>query len=288
MSPTDRPATQTVTDEEVSAALGGADDPPPPRPASPPTIVERPTPVPAAPPTTADLPPARPTVRWRPTRRPPVAALTVCDDGHPDGQTIPIRAGRFVIGRTDGDLALPHDELVSTRHAEITRQQVGGLARWVVTDLNSTNGLFVRVARTALADRSELLVGGGHYRFDAADGEPAADQAGRSRPGRGWGADPAAGGRPPTLTELTPGGVGTRVALTRPEYWIGTDPGCAVCRPGDPFCEPRQCRVYRRPRGGWYADHPKTLNGLWFRVPRIVAERTVQFQIGEQRFRLRV
>ena len=115
---------------------------------------------------------ARPAVSpWRPTQRPPVALLTVCDDGRPDGEVVRIRAERFAIGRTDGDLTVPHDLFMSTRHAEITRQQVGGLWRWVVTDLQSTNGLFVRLSRSALTDRREFLAGGGRYRFEAPDGE---------------------------------------------------------------------------------------------------------------------
>ncbi len=235
-------------------------------------------------------PPAGPAAvsPWRPTQRPPVALLTVCDDGRPDGEVVRIRADRFVIGRTDGDLTVPHDALMSTRHAEITRQQVGGLWRWVLTDLQSTNGLFVRLSRSTLIDRREFLAGGGRYRFDAPDGEP--DGTIDHLPG---GPTPAAGtqgprvlaGRPAALTELVGGGIGNRVVLTRPEYWIGTDPGCAVCRPDDPFCAPRQVRVYRDAKG-WAADHPKTANGLWVRLPQMVAERTVQFQLGEQRFKL--
>jgi hypothetical protein len=36
-----------------------------------------------------------------------------------------------------------------------------------LTDLQSTHGLFVRVSKTALADKAEFLVGNGRYRFDA-------------------------------------------------------------------------------------------------------------------------
>src|SRR5579859_5369539 len=104
---------------------------------------------------------------WQPALRPPMAILTVFDDGKTDGEKIRLRDGRFVIGRTDGDLVIPHDVMISSRHLEITRQQVGGQIRWVITDLQSTNGLYVRVLRTALADRSEILVGKGRYQFSA-------------------------------------------------------------------------------------------------------------------------
>jgi hypothetical protein len=38
----------------------------------------------------------------------------------------------------------------------------------------------------------------------------------------------------------------------------------------------------------WHAEHNKTQNGLWLRMSQIVAESMIQFQVGEQRFRLKV
>src|SRR5262249_32462607 len=111
--------------------------------------------------------PGRAVSPFRPTLRPPIPVLTVCDDGKADGEVIRIRDGRFVIGRTEGDFCIPLDGRISARHVEITHQLVGGLHRWVLTDLRSTHGMFVRVSRTALADKAEFLVGGGRYRFDA-------------------------------------------------------------------------------------------------------------------------
>ena len=70
---------------------------------------------------------------------------------------------------------------MSARHVEITHQIVGGLHRWVVTDLQSTHGMFVRVSRTVLADKAEFLVGNGRYRFDAPQVDAGRD--GRLRPG---------------------------------------------------------------------------------------------------------
>src|SRR5947209_5349177 len=47
----------------------------------------------------------------RPTQRPPVASLTLFDDGKTDGELLRLRAARFVLGRSEGDFLLPHDEL---------------------------------------------------------------------------------------------------------------------------------------------------------------------------------
>ena len=54
----------------------------------------------------------------------------------------------------------------------------------------------------------------------------------------GWneGASPF---RPPAVTELIGKEIGNRMLLVKNEYWIGSDPSCPICRPDDPFCEPR-------------------------------------------------
>jgi hypothetical protein len=70
------------------------------------------------------------------------------------------------------------------------------------------------------------------------------------------------------------------------EYWIGSDPACAICRPGDLFLEPRHVRLYREANGTWHAQNNKTANGLWLKVPQITVADSCSFQIGEQRFRL--
>lgn len=229
---------------------------------------------------------------FRPTARPPVPVLTVFDDGKLDGELVRLRGPKFVIGRAEGDLTFPLDGRMSSKHVEITHQVVGGLHRWVVTDLNSTHGMFVRVSRTALADKAEILVGNGRYQFDA--GQPERDATVDQPPGgaatgetQGWneGSGPF---RPPALTELLGREIGNRALLVKDEYWIGSDPACPVCRPDDPFCEPRHVRLYRGSRGHWHAEHNRTQNGLWLRMAQITVEAVVQFQVGEQRFKLKV
>ena len=186
---------------------------------------------------------------YRPTSRPPIALLTVFDDGKNEGELIRIRDQKFVIGRTEGDLKIPIDGRISARHVEITLQTLGGAHRWVVTDLQSTHGMFVRVSRTVLNDRAEFLVGSGRYRFETPQGlAEATVDAGTEPPGfgqtRAWSDGPGPF-RSPALTEILGGEIGNRVLLVKPEYWIGADVSCAICRGGDPFCEPRHVRLYR-------------------------------------------
>jgi pSer/pThr/pTyr-binding forkhead associated (FHA) protein len=218
--------------------------------------------------------------------------LTVCDDGKLDGEVIRIRDHQFVIGRTEGDLKIPIDGRISSRNVEITLQTLGGIHRWVVTDLQSTHGMFVRVSRTVLADRAEFLAGNGRYRFDSPQplAVPAAGEMADpvvSGETQGWDGSPSLF-RPPVVTELIGSEIGNRILLVKPEYWVGSDPTCPICRSDDPFCEPRHVRLFRVPNASWYAEHNRTQNGLWLRMSQIVVDTVVRFQIGEQRFQLRV
>jgi hypothetical protein len=223
---------------------------------------------------------------YRPTFRASIGLLTVCDDGRPDGEVIRLRADRFVIGRTEGDLVLPHDELISGRHVEISRQRVGEGWRWIVTDLKTTNGLFVRISRTVLSDGAEFLVGRGRYRFDNAPSPPAGQAADPPSSGtRPWGAK-VFGHQVPVLVELLGGMDAARFPLSAPENWIGSDPACAIHRTDDPFVQSRHVCLACGAGGAWEARNNKALNGLWLKVPQITATGVCLFQVGEQRFRL--
>jgi hypothetical protein len=181
---------------------------------------------------------------------------------------------------------------MSSSHVEITHQVVDGLHRWVVTDLQSTHGMFVRVSKTVLADRAEILVGNGRYRFDLnkpGPGEPSDGNLDTSNMGATQGLVDASGPfRPPSLTELLGKEIGNRILLVKDQYWIGSDPGCAFCRLDDPFCEPKHVRLQRNSKGLWGAEHHKTQNGLWLRMVQIAVDSMIHFQVGEQRFRLKV
>src|SRR5262249_20261882 len=107
------------------------------------------------------------TQHFRPAHRPPMALLVVLDDGDDTGETIRIRGDRFLIGRADGDLVIPHDGALSGRHAEITRRFENGQFNWYLNDLQSSNGPFVRVARTLLNSQQEILLGSRRFRLES-------------------------------------------------------------------------------------------------------------------------
>lgn len=71
-----------------------------------------------------------------------------------------LRAPETTLGRTSGDILLPDDPFVSSRHAAFA----GSGAGCVLKDLGSTNGCFLRIrGRVALEDGDFILLG--HHLF---------------------------------------------------------------------------------------------------------------------------
>jgi pSer/pThr/pTyr-binding forkhead associated (FHA) protein len=169
----------------------------------------------------------------RPVQRPPMALLCVLDDGKQDGEWVRLRADRTVIGRAEGDVRVPHDGLMSGRHAEIVRQPAANGYRWLLHDLGSTNGSFVRVGSTPLRHDSELLIGSGRYRFETGGSLALAPPPGDApnQPTQAWSGTPVRA-LAPALVELSPTGPIQRFTLTLPEYWIGRDPSCELALEG--------------------------------------------------------
>lgn len=207
----------------------------------------------------SDAPPSG--VPYRPLHRAPMALLTVLHDGRADGQVLPLRADRFVIGRAEGDLVIPHDAMMSARHAEISRAQVQpGQWRWALTDLRSTNGTYVRAGHVLLPHDQEVLLGCKRYRFEE---QPE-----------------------PALVELMIDGNGPRYPLANHTQFVGRSPAESEVVLADPMVSPRHARVFRDARGRWVLENAGSLNGVWARVQRVTVEDTAQFQLGEQRFLL--
>lgn len=231
---------------------------------------------------------------FRPVHRPPMALLCILDDGLEEGEWLRIRTDRVVIGRSTGDILIPHDTMMSTQHAEISRRLDKGRYRWYLIDLKSTNGTFVRVNHATLKHGQEMLIGGQRYRFDAAPpGDPslvpaAGGPAGQSPGGtRAW-QGIAAADLFCSLIEVTPKGPGKRFLLNAADNWIGSDPArCSVVLAGDPLVAPRHARLSRDKAGRWRLETARSLNGTWVRVHKVPIEIAGQFQLGEQRFVVR-
>lgn len=227
------------------------------------------------------------TILFRPLHRASVACLCILDDGSKDqGEWLRVRHERLVIGRSEGDVLIPHDAMMSSRHAELTRQVRGDKCPWYLTDLDSTNGTFVRVSDSVLRHRQELFIGGRRYRLEA----PVAAERAHAARGAGtrpWQNAPAATA---CLVEVTPQGDGQRYALDEADNWIGRDrQSCNVVIAEDLLVSPRHARLYWvKHKNHWAVENARSLNGVWVRIRRIPVEGHGSFQLGEQRFLVKV
>lgn len=244
------------------------------------------------------------TAPFRPLHRPPMALLCVLFDGDPGGEIIPLRADRYVIARTEGDIRIPHDPQISKKqHAELSRVPAdGGGFRWQLADLGSTNGTFVRVDRLQLHPGTEVLIGRTRYRFEAAitaptpvaPPPPPVETMQTVLPGAAPLTRSVGGVRPPdpapALVEVTPGDDGAKVTLIRDEYWVGRDHNeCGIVPADDPFVSPKHARLSRDANGRWQMQNNRSVNGLWIRLVKPLEVKTsCRFQLGEQRFILKV
>lgn len=191
---------------------------------------------------------------YRPTIRRPLALLHVIDDGRDDGEIVRLREGRFVIGRVEGHVVIPHDVLMSPSHAQLERLPEGG---WRLSDLGSGTGTFVRVDRARLRHGRTIQVGSTRLCFHEVDLTEA------------W------------LVEVTPGRTGGRHECHAPTTTIGRS-GCTIAL-DDPFVDGTHAEV-RRTHGGWRIRNVGA-NGLWVRIDEPVElGGAAQFMCGEQRF----
>ena len=194
---------------------------------------------------------------FRPTLRRPMALLKIVDDGHEDGETVRIRGDTFVIGRTEGDLVIPHDISMSTRHAQIERLSAGG---WQLADLGSARGTCVRVTGARLKSGLQFQIGSTRLRFESTEPESA------------W------------LVEVLGHGEGRRhECLPTTATTLGRIGGGCHVMIDDPFVSPVHAELRHTDRG-WKIVN-RGLNGLWIIIEAPVRmTATSQFQCGEQRF----
>ena len=232
------------------------------------------------------------TMEFRPINRPPTLTLCVLDDGSNDqGEWIRIRTERFVIGRVDGDLVLPHDSGLSSSHVAIVRRNNGEKYDFNLRDLNSTNGTFVRVTRAFLKKDSELLLGINRYRFDPGlmnAAAPAKSEQALST--RGWQAvTPASSDEIlPALFRLLPTGEEQRMVITGNEAVFGRNPAHKLAAADDHFVDKAHARIFKDEKQRWVIEDRKSINGVWLRTKDVQLINNRQFQIGEQRFRVQI
>lgn len=228
---------------------------------------------------------------FRPSRRPQTALLTILDDDGEDGEVVRLRDQRYVIGRTQGDVTIPHDSAVSSTHLEINRVMTSGRYRWHVRDVGSTNGTYARVTAAPLGDGQEFLIGGKRLRFDAPRGTADAPGPDQRAVTQAWAAvsPHVIAAAQASLTVMTPAGEGERIVVTAGESWIGSDPAaCKIAWKDDPLLSRRHAKLVGEPNGEWRLEAGRCRNGVWLRIKEIMVDAVGEFLIGEQRLSLRV
>ena len=111
---------------------------------------------------------------YRPVNRPPVALLTILDDGGTTtGEMVRIREPVCLIGRTEGSVRIPHDQSMSSRHAEIIREGAKPPYTWFLRDVGSKNGTFVRCDNAPLRPDRLIMLGSRRFRMHMPGGGPA-------------------------------------------------------------------------------------------------------------------
>jgi pSer/pThr/pTyr-binding forkhead associated (FHA) protein len=208
--------------------------------------------------------------------------VAILKDGS-DGQAFPLRAPQTDVGRSEGDVVLRDDPYLSPRHARIRVE--GDTFR--IRDLDSVNGIFVRIRRPVdLVSGDVLLVGQQVLRFEILeDGElplgPASVHG------------VLVFGTPETariarLVQYTTEGVGRDVHyLYRDETVLGRETG-HILFADDAFMSRRHASVAIDRAGGRYVLRDLgSSNGTSIRIrTEWTLEHGDQFRVGRHLFRL--
>ena len=149
------------------------------------------------------------------------ALARMAEDGEVEAPRA-LREGRTIIGRTDADLAFPHDGTLSSRHAALV---VAGPSCDVV-DLGSTNGTFASVRGDEPLDAGDVILVGSRrllYRRAAKGHE---------------------------IVEILDGGAeGRRVRLAGSRVVLGKDRSADLSFPGDDHVSRRHAEIVRTASG---------------------------------------
>ncbi|HTQ05394.1 MAG TPA: FHA domain-containing protein [Polyangiaceae bacterium] len=181
-----------------------------------------------------------------PAGEPPARLVVIAQDGTP-GTEYPIQGAQAEIGREDGAIRLPTDPYVSPRHLLISRRN----GRFFVRDLESVNGVYVRLRAPEVLRHADLvLIGLEVLRFElVSDAERGLGPA-TERGTRVFGSPSVP--RHARLCQLTVEGVSRDVYyLSRDETVIGREAGDLVFT-NDPFMSRRHVSVDRDPGNGTF------------------------------------
>ncbi len=213
---------------------------------------------------------------------PPARLVVIAQDGTP-GTEYPIIGAQAEIGREDGAIRLATDPYVSPRHLLISRRN----GRFFVRDLESVNGVYVRLRAAEVLRHADLvLIGLEVLRFElVSDAERGLGPA-TERGTRVFGSPSVP--RHARLCQLTVEGVSRDVYyLSRDETVIGREAGDLVFT-NDPFMSRRHVSVDRDPATGAFTLRDLGSSNGTFLAIRGERELTSgdHLRVGQHLFRL--
>jgi pSer/pThr/pTyr-binding forkhead associated (FHA) protein len=215
--------------------------------------------------------------------RPATPRLILLDDGESmEGEVMRLREQVTVVGRNDGQVRLPHDPLVSGKHAEIVREGSGTASRWILRDLGSSNGTFVCCSKTVLRPDRLIILGSRRYRFRLP--QPATKPATAAGPTQMVDTAPIMDQMWPALVETTQPDSNAQILLAGMALSVGR-PGCGHrIELDDPFIAAHHAEIRRESSGDWVIEAKPSRNGIWVQIRAIRLSEMCRFQCGEQRF----
>ena len=252
------------------------------------TAIERPTPLRSPSPANSEGNTLEESVAFAPRRRPWYPQLSILDDHSTEaGEIVRLRKDSFTLGRAACDLSFPAEGLMSGTHARISLQEIAANHwEWVLEDMSSRNGVFLRQVEFPLLPGNEFLLGGtkvmvhGDCQLNRKSNEPIPF----------WSAFEADLERIRSKPELEICSYlfsqeSHTVQLKGRRLQLGRHAEGATAFAVDPFVEPVHATVQKTESHSWKIIDQKSLNGIWVRVRRAVLSQTTSFILGEQRFR---
>jgi pSer/pThr/pTyr-binding forkhead associated (FHA) protein len=206
-----------------------------------------------------------------PVHRPKTPTLFMMDDNQETAEAFRLRLPQTVIGRTRGDILVPNDAHVSERHVEIRRELVDNQYTWLLSDLRSTNGTYLRILKQFLDDGDCLLLGGRYFRFSQFDPEDPEENVGKF--GLVEFAHPKNEQRRLFfLSKDQDNVIGNSQHDINGNEWE------------DKYLDGRHAKIVCDPDSHWSIEDLDSHNGTWVRVNSLKLEDGISFQLGGQRF----
>jgi hypothetical protein len=199
-----------------------------------------------------------------------VPIITVLDDGSLDhGEDVRMRLETLTLGRTSGDLRIPNDPTMSEVHAEIRRTPSRGGYQWLLHDLKSINGTFMRCVHAVLDEKTSFILGSRRFRIRLPM-EPTGTDLPQPRA---------------VLTEASAKPEALEYLLESDTLVIGGMYGKADIGVDDPLLEDRHATLKRTQAGTWTITAEESRNGVWVSISEAALFHNSYFRCGEQLFR---